>query len=170
MILKKSDEDLNLVFMFKRDDSYYSVHVTSDTLKCFECGTVGHVIGSRPVIAGTVVQYPEPHELYSALESLEIGKAPGIDGLPLDFNKVFWPGIGKDLLLVLRDSLSTKLFTLSCRRAILALLLSWGDFQEIKNRQPVARLGSALTTNLCQRCKPRAQETFMLTRLTVYTQ
>lgn len=79
-------------------------------------------------------------ELYSALQSLESGKSPGIDGLPLDFNKVFWPGIGKDLLLVLRDSLSTKLFTLSHRRAILALLLSWGDFQEIKNRQPVARL------------------------------
>ncbi len=39
-------------------------------------------------------------ELCTALRSLESGKAPGIDGLPVDFYKVFWNEIGKDLLLV----------------------------------------------------------------------
>lgn len=48
-------------------------------------------------------------ELYSASQSLEIGKAPGIDGLPVEFYKVFLPVLGEDLLLVLRDSLSKGL-------------------------------------------------------------
>lgn len=48
MILKKSDEELNLVFKFKVDEFDYTVHVTSETMKCFGCGTVGHVIRSCP--------------------------------------------------------------------------------------------------------------------------
>lgn len=52
MILKKSDEELNLVFKFKVDDFDYTVHVTSETMKCFGCGIVGHVIRSCPERAG----------------------------------------------------------------------------------------------------------------------
>ncbi len=44
-------------------------------------------------------------ELYTALQSLESGKAPGMDGLPVDFYKVFWKEISKDLSLVLMNSL-----------------------------------------------------------------
>lgn len=55
-------------------------------------------------------------ELHSALQSLENGKAPGIDGLPVDFYNVFWPVIVKDLLLVPKDSLSKGHLPLSCRR------------------------------------------------------
>lgn len=54
MILKKSDEELNLVFKFKVDDFDYTVHVTSETMKCFGCGIVGHVIRSCPERAGAV--------------------------------------------------------------------------------------------------------------------
>lgn len=52
MILKKSDEELNIVFKFKVDDFDYTVHVTSETMKCFGCGTVGHVIRSCPERVG----------------------------------------------------------------------------------------------------------------------
>ncbi len=44
-------------------------------------------------------------ELYTALQSLESGKAPGMDGLPVDFYNVFWKEISKDLSLVLMNSL-----------------------------------------------------------------
>ena len=32
-------------------------------------------------------------ELHAALQNIKNGKAPGIDGLPADFYKVFWPEI-----------------------------------------------------------------------------
>lgn len=64
MILKNSNEELNLVFKFKVDDYEYTVHVTSETMKCFGCGSVGHqirlcperVVGSRA--AANVIEPP----------------------------------------------------------------------------------------------------------------
>lgn len=48
MVLKNNDEELNLVFKFKIDGYDYTVHVTSELMKCFGCGTVGHLIRSCP--------------------------------------------------------------------------------------------------------------------------
>ncbi|XP_062384867.1 NACHT, LRR and PYD domains-containing protein 3-like [Sardina pilchardus] len=47
-------------------------------------------------------------ELQRALQSMECGKAPGLDGLSVDFYKSFWPEVGDDVLAVLRDSLITE--------------------------------------------------------------
>lgn len=52
MVLKKSDEELNLVFRFRIDDYDYIVHVTSEIMKCFGCGAEGHLIRSCPERAG----------------------------------------------------------------------------------------------------------------------
>lgn len=37
-------------------------------------------------------------ELHVALVSLANGKAPGIDGIPVDFYKTFWPVVGGNML------------------------------------------------------------------------
>uniref|UniRef100_A0A3Q3F5N5 Reverse transcriptase domain-containing protein n=2 Tax=Labrus bergylta TaxID=56723 RepID=A0A3Q3F5N5_9LABR len=79
-------------------------------------------------------------ELYSAVMSLQNGKAPGIDGLPVDFYKVFWSVLGEDLLEVLRDSLERGRLPLSCRRAVITLLPKKGDLQDLKNWRPVSLL------------------------------
>ena len=70
------------------------------------------------------------------------GKAPGIDGLPIDFYKVFWSCVGKDLLAVLRESLGEGGLPLSCRRAVITLLPKKGNLQEIGNWRPVSLLCS----------------------------
>jgi len=79
-------------------------------------------------------------ELQIALQSMECGRAPGIDGLPIDFYKKFWSVIGDDLLAVLNESLADGLLPLSCRRAVITLLPKKGDLKEIKNWRPVSLL------------------------------
>ena len=81
-------------------------------------------------------------ELYAALQSMQSGKAPGIDGLPVDFYKSLWSVVGGDLLAVLSDSLAGGRLPLSCRRAVLTLLPKKGDLQFIKNWRPVSLLCS----------------------------
>ncbi|KAI3377340.1 hypothetical protein L3Q82_008544, partial [Scortum barcoo] len=81
-----------------------------------------------------------PQELYAALMSLKSGKAPGIDGLPVDFYKSFWSVLGEDLLEVFNDCLERGRLPLSCRRAVITLLPKKGDLQELKNWRPVSLL------------------------------
>jgi len=73
---------------------------------------------------------------------MECGKAPGIDGLPIDFYKVFWPEMGEDILDVLGDSLANGRMPLSCYRAVLTLLPKKGDLNDIKSWRPVSILCS----------------------------
>ncbi len=83
-------------------------------------------------------------ELHVALRSMDCGKAPGIDGLPIEFYKTFWSVLGGDLLSVLNDSPAGGLLPLSCRRAVITLLPKKGDLKEIKNWRPVSLLCSDL--------------------------
>lgn len=71
-------------------------------------------------------------ELYISLQSLKNGKAPGIDGLPVDFYKAYWEILGDDLLEVLNESLNGGQLPQSCKRAVLILLPKKGDLKEIK--------------------------------------
>lgn len=71
-------------------------------------------------------------ELYKALQGMESGKAPGVDGLPVDFYKSFWSEMRDDLLEVLNKSLDKGQLPLSCHRAVLTLLPKKGDLTEIK--------------------------------------
>lgn len=81
-------------------------------------------------------------ELEKALQSMALGKAPGIDGLPVEFFKDFWSVVGEDLLEVLNDSFTNGHLPLSCRRAVLTLLPKKGDLTEIKCWRPVSVLCS----------------------------
>ncbi|KAK3507402.1 hypothetical protein QTP70_018051, partial [Hemibagrus guttatus] len=68
------------------------------------------------------------------------GKAPGIDGLPVEFYKFFWKELGEDLLEVLEESCTERCLPLSSRRAVITLLPKKGDLQNIKNWHPVSLL------------------------------
>ena len=79
-------------------------------------------------------------ELTVALEGMKNGRAPGIDGIPVEFFKAFWSILGEDLLAVLNDSMEKGCLPLSCRRAVLTLLPKKGDLCEVKNWRPVSLL------------------------------
>lgn len=42
MYLKNPEQTLNVSFYVKHGESLYSVYATSDSLRCFECGVIGH--------------------------------------------------------------------------------------------------------------------------------
>lgn len=81
-------------------------------------------------------------ELHKALQGMEPGQVPGIDGLPIDFYKSFWPVLEHDLVKVLNESLAEGQLPLSCRRAVLTLLPKKGDLTDIKCWRPISLLCS----------------------------
>ena len=66
-------------------------------------------------------------ELDRALQGMQGGKAPGIDGLPAEFFKAFWGELRDDLLEVFNESFEGLSLPQSCRRAVLTLLPKKGD-------------------------------------------
>lgn len=81
-------------------------------------------------------------ELENALQKMECGKSPGIDGLPVDFYKAFWQDLGQDLLEVLNECFASGWLPTSCRRAVITLLPKKGDLNDVKNWRPVSLLSS----------------------------
>ncbi|KAL6456163.1 hypothetical protein MHYP_G00360140 [Metynnis hypsauchen] len=72
-------------------------------------------------------------ELKTAAFQISPGRAPGVDGLPVEFYKTFWDHIGQDLLSVLSECIQYGQLPLSCRRAVLTLLPKKGDLCDLKN-------------------------------------
>jgi len=85
---------------------------------------------------------PTLEELSTALSSLEHGKTPGIDGLPVDFFTAFWDILGPEVLLVLQESVRSGILPLSCRKAVVSLLPKGGDLQRVENWRPISLLCS----------------------------
>ncbi|CAM2112281.1 unnamed protein product [Caretta caretta] len=91
-------------------------------------------------------------------------KSPGMDGLTVEFYRVFWDVLGPDLVTVWAESLQSGVLPLSCGRAVLALLPKKGDLRDLQNWRPVSllstdykilakaislRLGSVLADVIC---------------------
>ncbi|CAM2107543.1 unnamed protein product [Caretta caretta] len=70
-------------------------------------------------------------EFSEALRRMPTNKSPGMDGLTVEFYCVFWDILGPDLLTVWAESLQSWVLPLSCRRAVLALLLKKGDLHDL---------------------------------------
>lgn len=81
-------------------------------------------------------------ELEDALCNMQSGRAPGLDGLSVDFYKAFWPVLGGDFLEVVKECLEGGELPMSCRRAVLTLLPKKGDLNDLKNWRPVALLST----------------------------
>ncbi|KAI3369665.1 hypothetical protein L3Q82_024503 [Scortum barcoo] len=99
--------------------------------------------GLPQVSAETNSRLKEPlqmWELQAALQSMQGRRAPGVDGLTVEFFKAFWDIFATDILDVFNESLASGSMPMSCRRAVLALLPKKGNLQDIKNWRPVSLL------------------------------
>lgn len=116
---------------------YRSEYVENDELfDCFcdglpKISSVDHLELKAPLVG---------EELHAALQGMDGGKSPGIDGLPVEFYKTLWHGLGQDLLEVFNESFRDLTLPLSCRRAVITLLPKKGDLTDIKNWRPVSLL------------------------------
>ncbi|KAG6937224.1 hypothetical protein G0U57_010213, partial [Chelydra serpentina] len=79
-------------------------------------------------------------EFSEALRHMPTNKSPGLDGLTVEFYRVFWDVLGQDRVTVWAESLQDGVLPLSCRRAVLALLPKKGDLRDLRNWRPVSRL------------------------------
>ena len=90
------------------------------------------------IMCGNAITFKE---FTIAMETLAIDKSPGIDGIPVIFYN-FWDTLGHDFFNVVLFSLQKGEFPISCRRAILSLILKSGNNGYIKNWRPISLLCS----------------------------
>ncbi|CAM2098241.1 unnamed protein product [Caretta caretta] len=81
-------------------------------------------------------------EFSEALRRMPTNKSPGMDGLTMEFYRMFWDVLGPDLVTVWAESLQSGVLPLSCRRAVLALLPKKGDLRDLQNWRPVSLLST----------------------------
>ena len=81
-----------------------------------------------------------PGECLAALKGMARGKAPGLDGLPMEFYLRFWDAIGSDLVSVLNSCLDSGSLALSQRRGVISLSFKKGDRLDPRNWRPISLL------------------------------
>ena len=81
-------------------------------------------------------------ELLKALQEAKLNKAPGPDGIPVEFYQEFWLELKDDLLEVLNNNYENGEMTESQKRAILRLLFKKENRKLLKNWRPISLLNS----------------------------
>ncbi|KAJ8043748.1 hypothetical protein HOLleu_10986 [Holothuria leucospilota] len=93
-------------------------------------------------------------ELWKAVAKMKGGKAPGSDGIPVEFYKRFWGTVGHDLRDVFASAFLAGSLSPSQRTGVITLLPKSGDPLEPKNKRPITLLNvdyKILAKTLCNR-------------------
>ncbi|KAG1928992.1 hypothetical protein F2P79_023214 [Pimephales promelas] len=81
-------------------------------------------------------------EAGKAMVTLKKGTAPGCDGLPIELYCSFWQQIGRDLVEVYNESLSSGMLPESMRTGHVSLLYKKGDKEDLANWRPITLLNT----------------------------
>ena len=79
-------------------------------------------------------------ECYEALIGMAKRKAPGSDGLPMEFYVKLWGVLGSDLVKVLNSCFESGSLCLSQRRGVISLVFKKGDRLDARNWRPISLL------------------------------
>lgn len=82
-------------------------------------------------------------ELHTAIKDLAIGKAPGKDGVPIEFFQTMYEDISEDLLQLANEVIDTHTLIGLLNVSKIVLLPKQGDLTFLKNYRPISLLGSA---------------------------
>ncbi|CAM2115707.1 unnamed protein product [Caretta caretta] len=81
-------------------------------------------------------------EFSEALRRMPTNKSSCMDGLTVEFYRMFWDVLSPDLVTVWAESLQSRVLPLSCRRAVLTLLPKKGDLHDLRNWHPISLLST----------------------------
>ena len=84
--------------------------------------------------------HPQVEECHTALQGMATSKAPGSDGLPMEFYLKFWNVLGADLVAVLNSCFDYGSLSLSQRRGVISLSLKKGGRLDPRNWRPIPLL------------------------------
>jgi hypothetical protein len=79
-------------------------------------------------------------EVAICLKKLSNGKAPGIDGLPIEFYKAFWPLLVDPYMTLLDECYQHKEMPLTMRTSVITLIYKKNDRKQLKNYRPISLL------------------------------
>ena len=79
-------------------------------------------------------------ECFSALKGMAHRKAPGNDGLPMEFSVKFWSVLGADLVKVLNSCFFNRRLSKTQRRGVISLSFKKGDRLDPRNWRPISLL------------------------------
>ena len=104
-------------------------YVCSQKMKCLSHGEQENCEGLMDV-----------QECKKAVFSMKRNKAPGIDGLPIEFYQVFWDDLSGVLVNALNESYENGHLARSQRKGLITLIFKKGNADELKNWRPVTLL------------------------------
>ena len=79
-------------------------------------------------------------ECFTVLKGMTRGKAPGVDGLPMEFYLRFWDVLGPDLVEVLKCCWGRGYLAKSQQRGVISLIFKKGDRLDPHNWRPTSLL------------------------------
>ena len=118
--------------------SLFSSEVTDDVSRASLLQNVVSSLSSEEAEACDGLLSPE--ECSTALRGMARRKAPGSDGLPMEFYLKFWDLLGEDLVCVLNSCFRSGRLSLSQRRGVISLSFKKGDRLDIRNWRPISLL------------------------------
>ena len=77
-------------------------------------------------------------ECFNAISNMKVNKAPGLDGLSIEFHTKLWPLIGDLMVEVFTESYKNGVLPQSQRSAVFSLIFKNGDMKDIANYRPIS--------------------------------
>ena len=82
--------------------------------------------------------FPSIAECAQAVFNMKNNKAPGSDGLPVEFYKMFWKQISEPFYNALKSSFAEKELSVTQKCSILSLIHKKGDIHDLGNYRPIS--------------------------------